>query len=30
MILEEARIGERAFSNLLSALEIDVFLTLCP
>ncbi len=30
MILEEARIGERAFSNPLSELEIDVFFTLSP
>lgn len=30
MILEEARIGERAFSSLLSELEIDVFFTLAP
>ena len=30
MILEEARIGERAFSGPLSELEIDVFFTLSP
>lgn len=30
MILEEARICERAFSSLLSELEIDVFFTLSP
>lgn len=30
MILEEARIGERAFSSPLSELEIDVFFTLAP
>lgn len=30
MILEEARIGEAAFSSSLSDLEIDVFFTLSP
>jgi hypothetical protein len=30
MILEDARIGERAFSSPLSDLEIDVFFTLIP
>ena len=30
MILEQARIGERAFSDPLSELEIDVFFTLSP
>lgn len=29
MILEEARIGERAFSSPLSDLEIDIFFSLC-
>lgn len=30
MVLEEARIGERAFSSPLNELEIDVFFTLSP